>query len=110
MREDIRTRVLEALRARSSKARFVHEVGATLDQSNVALADVERALAGLEADGAVVVRDHACADPHLAGTDLRIVALVEPGEGSAARLAALQAIDATWQQWLGEYLANHRCG
>jgi hypothetical protein len=36
------------------------------------------------------------------GVDLRIAAVIEGSD-------AIAAIDATWQRWLGEYLANHRC-
>jgi hypothetical protein len=62
---------------------------------------METALAELERRGTLLVREQYCADPHMDGVDLRIVALAE---GDAA-----EAIDATWQRWLGEYLANHRC-
>lgn len=108
-RVDVRTAVLEALRARSGAARFVREVHAALGLPEIEGADLERALGELEADGAVIVRDHPCADPHLAGTDLRIVALVEADSGGDAQRQAIEAIDQTWQQWLGEYLASHRC-
>jgi hypothetical protein len=63
---------------------------------------LEAALTDLERSGRVVVREQYCADPHMDGMDLRIVALADDGE-------AIAAIDATWQRWLGEYLANHRC-
>jgi len=108
MREaDVRTPLLETLRARSGRARFVHEVRAALSGAN---ADIENTLAALEAEGTVVVRDHPCADPHLVGVDLRIVTLVEPGVARDARLRAMEAIEQTWERWLGEYLASHRCG
>ena len=35
------------------------------------------ALAELEAEGAVVVRENFCADPHLAEVDLRVIALID---------------------------------
>ena len=107
---DVRTAVLDALRARSGTARFVREVHAALGLPESEGADVERALGDLEADGAVIVLDYPCADPHLAGTDLRIVALVEPGGKTDARLRAMEGIERTWQRWLGDYLATHRCG
>ena len=56
-----------------------------------------------------MIRDHFCADPHLAGIDLRIVALVESTEGDDGHRNAIREIDEAWDKWLGEYLANHRC-
>ena len=106
---DVRTALLDVLRARSGKALFAPEMHASLGRLNVATADIERALSQLEAEGAVVVRDHYCADPHVAGADLRIVALVEEGEGGDAQERALHGIEQTWRQWLGEFFANHRC-
>ena len=64
---------------------------------------LERTLDELEAEGAVLVREQYCADPHMAGTDLRIAARV----GGPAD--AIAQIDARWQRWLGDYLASHRC-
>jgi hypothetical protein len=55
-----------------------------------------------------MVRDHFCADPHLAGVDLRIAALVD-GQAADPETSAIRAIDAAWDRWLAEYLANHRC-
>jgi hypothetical protein len=57
-----------------------------------------------------MMRDHFCADPHLAEVDLRVVAWVESADGARAQLTALEQIDLAWNKWLGEYLANHRCG
>jgi hypothetical protein len=64
----------------------------------------------LERDGAVMVRDHFCADPHLAGVDLRVATLMEAGQGEDPQVAAIRRIDEAWNKWLSEYLANHRCG
>jgi hypothetical protein len=106
---DLSKHVLALLRQR--QACFVAELSAALRQANVASAsDMERALATLEADGTVVVRDHYCADPHLDGVDLRVVALAEPGAGEDAQSRAIQAIADTWNEWLATYLAHHRCG
>ena len=101
---------MDLLRRGKSKARFMTELSAALGRSGIALEEIDRALAELEAEGAVMIRDHFCADPHLAGVDLRVVALVEGPAGEDPRLAAIRAIDQTWNQWLNEYLANHRCG
>ena len=98
------------LRSRSKKARFITEVSASLQRGNLNKEEVERLLAELEAEGVIMIRDHFCADPHLAGVDLRVVALVESAEGEDAQLGAIREIDTAWNKWLGEYLANHRCG
>jgi hypothetical protein len=102
--------VLDVLRRRRKKARFVTELAAALERSHVGSAQMEQALAELQSEGAVMIRDNFCADPHLAGVDLRVVALVESIDGADAQLSAIRAIDTTWNKWLGEYLANHRCG
>ena len=102
--------VVEVLRGRTKKARFMTEVVASLRRFNVGEDEMEQALAELQAEGAVIVRDNFCADPHLAGVDLRVVALVDSANGADAQLAALHEIDLAWSKWLGEYLANHRCG
>jgi hypothetical protein len=57
-----------------------------------------------------MVRDHFCADPHLAGVDLRVAALVQSSAGADAQMSAICAIDEAWDKWLAEYLSNHRCG
>ena len=86
------------------------EVYAALERCNMSAAETDRALAELEAEGAVLTRDNFCADPHLAGADLRVVALVESRSGDDAQLSAIRVIDEAWNKWLSEYLANHRCG
>ena len=101
---DVRADVLTVL---GRRARFVPELAR---QVHADAPDLERALRELEADGAVLVREQYCADPHMAGTDLRIVARVAESDDGVDPLAhALAQIDATWQRWLGDYLANHRC-
>jgi hypothetical protein len=95
---DLEARVVEVLRRRRPHARFVPEVAQLVAADASGLED---ALFELETRGRVLVREQYCADPHLDGVDLRIVALVDGGE--------VAAIEATWERWLGEYLANHRC-
>jgi hypothetical protein len=102
--------IIDVLRSRGKKARFVTELAATLERSNIGNAHMEQALAELQSEGAVMIRDNFCADPHLAGVDLRVVALIESIDGADAQLNAIREIDSTWNKWLGEYLANHRCG
>ena len=102
--------IMDVLRHRSKKARFMTEVAASLRRFNVGKDEMEHALAELQAEGAVIVRDNFCADPHLAGVDLRVAALVNEAAGADAHVAALHEIDLAWNKWLGDYLANHRCG
>ena len=101
--------ILGLLCSRDRKARFMTELYASMDKSGTRAAEVDRALAELERDGAVMVRDHFCADPHLAGVDLRVVTIVDSREDNP-QLAAIRRIDSAWNKWLNEYLANHRCG
>lgn len=105
--EKIRALVLRTLE-RERKARFVTELSAVLARSALGAGSLEGVLQRLTAEGAIVVRDHFCADPHLAGVDLRIAALV-PDRGADAQMGAIRAIDAAWDKWLAEYLSNHRC-
>jgi hypothetical protein len=102
--------VIEVLRGRGKKALFATELLAGLRRFSIGMNEMDRALAELEADGVVVLRDNFCADPHLAEVDLRVIALLELGLGDQAHGAALHEIDSAWNNWLGEYLANHRCG
>lgn len=81
---------------------------ALLRRSNISNEELDKVITSLSNEGLVVVRDNFCADPHLAEVDLRVAALVQGGaEGYAA---ALHEIDLVWNKWLGEFLANHRCG
>jgi hypothetical protein len=107
---DVRKAIIDLLRGRSKKARFVTEICASLQRLDLQAQQVERMLAQLEAEGAVLIRDHFCADPHLAGVDLRIVGLVDKIEGEDAQMHAIGEIDRAWDKWLADYLANHRCG
>ncbi len=102
--------VVEALRQRAKQARFMTEVAAALRLFNVDKDEMEQALSELQDDGVVIVRDNFCADPHLANVDLRVAALVDESKGADAHAVALREIDLAWNKWLGEYLANHRCG
>ena len=105
----VRMAIIRTLQSRGGKARFVTELNAALARSNCNAESAERILAELAAEGVVMVRDHFCADPHLAGVDLRVAALVPGDAGPDAQTIAIRAIDAAWDKWLGEYLANHRC-
>jgi hypothetical protein len=105
----VRAAILLTLEGRQKKARFVTELSATLARSAISAELLERILTELAAEGVIMVRDHFCADPHLAGVDLRVAALIPQEAGADAQLSAIRAIDAAWDKWLSEYLANHRC-
>jgi hypothetical protein len=102
--------VIDVLRSRGKKARFTTELAVALARSHIDQQQMEQALSELQAEGVVMLRDNFCADPHLSGIDLRVVALVESVDGADAQLSAIREIDSAWDKWLGEYLANHRCG
>jgi len=108
--KDARDAVIELLRSRNRKARFMTELYASLEKSKISPTETDEALAKLENEGAVMLRDHFCADPHLAGVDLRVATLVEADQGEDPQLGAIRRIDEAWNKWLNEYLANHRCG
>ena len=100
---DVRAEMLNAL---ARRARFVPELARTVCDDPPAL---EEALRELEAEGRVLVREQYCADPHMVGADLRIAARVPDSSTGDPLATAIAQIEATWQRWLGEYLANHRC-
>jgi hypothetical protein len=106
---DAGTAIMELLGNRSKKAHFMTEVVAALRRRNIGIEAIERAVGRLEAQGVLMMRDHFCADPHLAGVDLRIVALVDSRGGGDAQLSAIREIDQAWDKWLASYLVNHRC-
>jgi hypothetical protein len=106
--EKIEALILRTLE-RERRARFVTELSAALARAAVGPESLERILGELAAKGVIMVRDHFCADPHLAGVDLRVAALVPDNAGGDAEMSAIRAIDAAWDKWLAEYLANHRC-
>jgi len=76
---------------------------------NVEPEQVERALADLQQQPAILVREHYCADPHLAGADLRVAATLEPQAQDDPIADAAERIETVWQRWLNEYLSNHTC-
>jgi hypothetical protein len=107
--DDVKKAVVQYLRSRSKKARFISELSASLRRSGVNVKEVERVLSELEAERLVMIRDHFCADPHLAGVDLRVVAIVDSAADADPELRAIREIDEAWNKWLAAYLANHRC-
>jgi hypothetical protein len=109
-RKDPRAAAIDLLRSRNKQARFVTELQASLRRYGIGTEEGDRALAELESERVVMIRDNFCADPHLAGVDLRVVALVESVDGGDPQMSAIRLIDEAWNKWLSEYLANHRCG
>jgi hypothetical protein len=108
-RSDIGNAVIELLRGQPKKACFITEVRAALGPLQVDADAMERALSELEARGAVIIRAHYCADPHLDGVDLRIIALINQDGADDAQANAIGEIDKAWDRWLAGYLSNHRC-
>ena len=93
---EIRKAVLACLRQRERRALFVTELVTALRKAHgVSANDVGRDFAVLEADWSVVIRDHYCADPHVVGTDLRIVARVKPYQGDDGQQANVRTAHAT---------------
>lgn len=107
---EARDKIVDLLRSRNKKARFMTELYASLERSGIKTEEADRVLAALETEGVVMIRHNFCADPHLTGVDLRVVALVESAGGGDPQMSAIRLIDETWNKWLSEYLANHRCG
>jgi hypothetical protein len=107
---DVKKVLTDLLRSRSKKARFMTEVYAAMRRLGAGGEETDRALAELESEGTVMMRDHFCADPHLAGVDLRIVAIVDGSADENPQLSAIHEIDNAWDKWLADYLSNHRCG
>lgn len=108
--KEARKAIIDLLRGRNRKARFMTEAYAALGKRDMSAAAIDRSVAELESQGALMLRDHFCADPHLAGVDLRVVAVIEKRADEDPQLNAIGRIDETWNKWLNEYLANHRCG
>ena len=103
---DVGSSLLEVLGRTRNHARFVPELARLVAASQ---GELEQALGELETEGRVLVREQYCPDPHLEGMDLRIAALVDRGAAADGVAAANDSIQSTWQRWLGDYLANHRC-
>ena len=98
-------RIVEALQRRQPSAAFVSEV-TSLMRPTPSPRDLDGALGALQADGQVLVAEHAAPDVHLETVDLRVVALIPDPEGEGA---ASQAAESVWENWLRAFLATHRC-
>lgn len=108
--DEVKTALINELGKRGRKAQFVSEVLFFIGRKGIAATDLNRVMRELEDQGVILVRDHFCADPHLADADLRVVGLVEQSTDFDGTSQAVQNIEAVWQDWLASYLANHRCG
>lgn len=104
-------RVLRELAARRPPAALAIEIAALVGGADpTRSAGIDAALIELDAEKAIVVRDHAAPDPHLEGVDLRVIALVDAeAPTEAAEEAAIEAAEAVWSDWLRQFLATHRC-
>jgi phosphotransacetylase len=101
--------VLDTLRRTPRHAELVSRLMTLLTRRSMEREQVEQALADLQTKAAILVREHYCADPHLATADLRVAAIVEPTENHDPVADAAKRIEGVWQRWLSDYLSNHTC-
>jgi hypothetical protein len=110
-----RDAVITALEQTRGGACLVNELYLRLAESDIDRVAADRAFSELEAAGEIVQRQNYCADPHLDGADLRVLARVPsgatPGEGAgqSERAQAEEAAERYWSRWLDQYLGSHRC-
>jgi hypothetical protein len=100
--------IVEFLEGRRERACFVAELRRTA-ASRAGEGEFEAALQHLVADGTLVMQRNFCSDPHFAGEDLRVVALVDTDGREGAAAAALQSCERVWARWMAGFLASHRC-
>jgi hypothetical protein len=99
--------VLQVFRDHEARALFVTEI---IDAVGLPGVDVERACADLIEQRSLLVVENAFPDPHLAGVNLRIAALLSSSCADAEdRAHALRSATACWEKWLLEFLGSHRC-
>lgn len=92
--------IVDLFERRSARALFVTEVQyGIVPQRDPA--EFAAALRHLEETGEIVIVTKPAPDVHLSDADLRIVARVAPD--------ASEAVEATWRDFLREFLASHRC-
>jgi hypothetical protein len=103
--------VLDLLTADRRKSLFVGDlVTASRRRGAGSATEIEGALSHLEQVGRVLIRNHSSGDPHLADADLRVVGLVDETGSLDGKAQAIASIQATWTEWLAEFVSNHRCG
>lgn len=99
---------LDVLAAAPRRAMFATELATRLAEAGCGPADTAEALAAADSAGRLVVVPHELGDPHLAGIDLRVVALAVDRR-TDSRQDARHRADAYWAEFLREFLATHRC-
>jgi hypothetical protein len=109
MASDVELAVLDLLKRTPRHAELVSRLVGTMRRQNVEPDQVEHALTELQSQPAILVREHYCADPHLADADLRVAAIVEAQSPQDAIAEATERIESVWQRWLNDYLSNHTC-
>jgi hypothetical protein len=91
---------------RSPKALISSEIAARVRRPRN---DVEAALATLQTDPRLVVRDWLIEDPHFGMPRLVVAAAVDPAGGPAAVASAEQRCQRVYEDVLRDFLASHRC-
>jgi len=100
--------ILAVFRRQRVPALFVSELAHALQARDGPALDAQ--LEHLTAAGTILIADHGAPDPHLAETDLRIVAPVAADRPRPdAEAAAADAAESLWNTWLAGFLRSHRC-
>lgn len=100
--------LLAALSAAPRQALPVTRLAALTRAAGIDAGRFAGALAALADGGRVAVLDPPPPDPHLAGTDLRVVAAVGRPAGDDPA-GAYEAARQCWDEFLRGFLAAHRC-
>jgi len=99
--------ILTVFRDRDVRALFVTEIASALGIPTEA---VDEGCAELVGNSALMTVENTFPDPHLAGVNLRIAAVIlQPDDEAQGFAAALEAARACWETWLTEFLGSHRC-
>jgi hypothetical protein len=109
--DEVKDAIVRQLATNAAKAAFVAELELPGAPGADRAAALDRSLESLEQDGRVLVRAHSSGDPHMKLFDLRIVTLLEPGDGGDADPVheAVKRDQALWDEWITEFLRSHRC-
>lgn len=117
--DELMSAIVRELGKNAAKAAFVGELRPLAPSGTDGDNAFERSLDALDAEGRILVRTHSCGDPHMAKVDLRIASLIGSGDAPGAGRDALPESDpihlavrrdqALWDEWITEFLRNHRC-